>query len=1366
MATPSRFLLLSLIGLLLTIHAGAHESCTECKVLVFKENKGQWDKPAVFLTQLQSGTVFLSHDSITILLADSADMARVRHGHHPWMYTPDMDLTVHLHIFRQVFENANPDVRITGSNKLTEYFNYYIGKDRSKWASHVGGFYDITYNDLYNKIDLQVSSQSVNMKYNFIVKPGGKPDDIKINYEGTDGMQLANGDLVLKTSIGPVTDLKPYAYQIVNGEPREVNCVFALKGSHVWFEFPDGYDKSLELIIDPTLVFSTYSGSVSDNFGYSATYDSHGNAYAAGSVFQLYGSYPVTTGAFQTQWAGGVGFGNTGYDGTGTDVGVTKYDSLGHTRIYSTYLGGDHDELPHSLIVNSNDDLYILGSTASDNFPVTSGAFQPTFHGGTDMGVFPGIGVHYASGSDIFVTCFNSAGTALLGSTYVGGSGNDGLTYPEYVGLNFNYADDVRGEITVDANDNVYVASTSRSADFPVTAGAYQTVKSDSSDAVVFKMDGYLTHMIWSTFLGGNDNDAAYSLDFDPTGNLYVAGGTISTNFPVTAGVIQPTNLGGRADGFIAHLSKNGNALLHSTYWGSNAYDQNYFVRTDNPGNVYVFGQTEATGTTFIHNALYNKPNGGQFISKFNPSLDSIIWSTTFGTGKGTPDISPTAFLVDFCNKTYISGWGSDFYRRYNIVGAPPLTTGGLQVTLGAIQPKTDSADFYLMVMENDASALSYATYFGDSIDEDHVDGGTSRFDRKGVIYESACAGCSPSCLGCGNSKFPTTVGAVSQTNNSLNCNNAIFKIDFNLPIAVAAFRNSPPGCAPATVSFTNQSQGNTSPSYNWNFGDGSSSTAPNPNHVYTHSGLYTIQLIINDPSTCNSSDTITHQVLILSNAATDTIPTIHLCSPQQVQIGILPSSDTSIHYTWIPGTYLNQTNVSNPFSNPSGSILYTLIVSNSLCADTFKQKIQIDTRSLAAFTPRQTGCVPANVNFTSQVQGNTSPSYHWNFGDGGTSTASNPSHVYIQSGMYTVQLIVDGPAPCYYADTITHQILILSNSGNDTLPTVYICSGQQVQQVQIGIQPSLDTSVHYVWTPGSYLNQTTISNPLASPPVSTLYTLIASNGVCADTFTQKVQFDTNNLSLQNKVLDCRTGDTTRLNALNSEPGQYTYSWQPVSQIVSGGNTATPLVIVSQTTEFKVVVTNSNGCSYTDSASVALFSNPPTVYATATPDTIMYGDTSQLNVTYSNTVTSFYWDADTTLSSTQITDPLAYPKATTTYTVNVTDSNGCKAKKQLIVHIEYPPCAGSKLYIPNAFSPNNDGKNDKFIVRGTFIQDMYFAVYDRWGQKMFETHDQNTGWDGTFDGKKLAPAVFGWYLEGTCESGDKFFKKGNVTLLR
>ena len=142
------------------------------------------------------------------------------------------------------------------------------------------------------------------------------------------------------------------------------------------------------------------------------------------------------------------------------------------------------------------------------------------------------------------------------------------------------------------------------------------------------------------------------------------------------------------------------------------------------------------------------------------------------------------------------------------------------------------------------------------------------------------------------------------------------------------------------------------------------------------------------------------------------------------------------------------------------------------------------------------------------------------------------------------------------------------------------------------------------------------------------------------------------------------------------------------------------------------------------------------------------------------------WQSDTTLSATDIANPLAYPRQTNTYYVEVADDAGCRKKDTVIVYVMHTPCKESNLFIPNAFSPNGDGKNDVLFVRGNYLSKIYFAVYDRWGQKVFETKDISKGWDGTFNGKKMTPAVFGYYVEGECESGNKFFRKGNVTLLR
>lgn len=1166
-------------------------SCATCKTVVFKENKGQWHERVLYKAELGNSNVFFEKNAFTYLLADAEEMETIRHDHTDGAHTHAIPDILHFHAFRVTFEGANPNPDVSGADMISEYFNYYLGNNAAKWAAKVRGYHQVDYKNIYNSINLRISSDAGNLKYDIIVQPLGNPNVINLTYEGTDGISINNGNLVVKTSVGTVTELAPYAYQVINGQRKTVPCKFNVSKNTVYFSFPSGYDKNTELIIDPTLIFSTYSGSTADNFGYTAAYDSRGNAYAAGSVFDIAnGGYPLTLNAFQMSWAGGSGAGTL----SGTDIGVTKYDSAGTSRIYSTYLGGISDELPHSIVVNSNDELFILGTTSSNNFPTTASAYDTIFDAGPNPGAFNGIGVHYVNGSDIIVTKFNQNGTALLASTYLGGTDNDGLNYPADVGLNYNYADEVRGEIDIDADDNIYIASCTRSNNFPVTGFSVQPAKQGVLDGVLVKMDNNLSNVIWGTYLGGEDNDAIYSLAFDNNNDIFVSGGTNSDSFPVTPGALQTIWGGGRADGFVAHITKDGQTLVNSTYYGHSTYDQVYFVETNKKDEVYIFGQTDATGNTFIFNAAYNQPNSGQFISQINFTLDTLIRSTVFGNGNGRPNISPTAFLVDVCNKIYVAGWGSP------ALGPAQLTTLGLDITPDAYQPTTDNSDFYLMVLEDNMSALSYATYFGSPTASEHVDGGTSRFDRNGICYQSACAGCASS-----QDNFPTfpNPGAVSNTNPSPNCNNAIFKFDLDLPIVVANFVRPPLSCAPNDITFQNTSTSVLQPSYQWFFGDNTTSTQFQPTHTFTAPGTYTVTLVVTDPGSCNSSDTISKLVTLLADSTPAvTLPSITACADIPLQIGINPLPDTNTVYSWVPAGTLSNPNIPNPFANPADTTLYTLYASNGVCSDTFYRQLNI---------------------------------------------------------LYDSLILASGSALC-------------------------------------------------------------------------------------------------------------PGDTLELNVENAATGQIlSYTWQPITQILAGANTDNPSVLPSADMYFTVTGTNTTyNCVYVDSIFVNVVSSLPDVNALADPDTIMYGDTSQLSITLSPSVTSFVWTADTTLSATDIETPLAFPLESNTYYVLVSDSNGCTKRAAVTVYVVRTPCEGSNIYIPNAFTPNGDGKNEIFYVRGNNITKLYYAVYDRWGQKVFESNDINKGWNGKFGGSELDPAVFGYFVEGECPDGDKFTLKGNVTLLR
>ncbi len=1414
--------------------------CVSCGELIMKQNKGQWESNVLYKTEMKNGAVFFEPNCITFNLFDTRDIIRIKGDHHRLEnYTPTIDYSMNFHAFKMKLVNANPHPVIKGNDAIKEYFNYFIGSDKSKWAGKVPAFKQVQYDGIYDGIQLNILSTGQSLKYLYQVKPGANAGLIKAGFEGTDGLLLdAEGNLTMKTAVGNVTDLKPYAYQLKNGKEVEVPCRFVLQDSTVSYSFPEGYDKSRELFIDPTLVFSTYSGSTYDNFGYSATYDSKGNAFGAGSVFGV--GYPLVTGHYIMSYVGGSTIFFTGGGSyQGDDMGITKYSADGTQRIYSTYLGGYGQDLPHSLIANSNDELYVLGTTDCPNYPVTANAFDTTYNGGNDPGVWDGIAAHYKRGSDIVISRLSVDGSQLLSSTFVGGSGNDGLNYragQPYASPGFlrhNYADEVRGEIEIDKNNNIYIASCTRSTDFPRTAGTFQPNFGGGMDACIFKMDASLSTMIWSTTFGGSEDDAAYSVAVDGDENLFVAGGTVSNNFPVTGGTYQQTFAGGTCDGFIMHIDKNGQTKIASTYFGYADYDQIYFVDLDRANNVYVLGQADASASNFIKNAAYNKVNGGQFISKFSEKLDSLIWSTTWGRGLGVTDISPTAFLVDVCSNIYACGWGSQGVN--NIVGGTGGTTG-LDVTANAYKSTTDGQDFYLMVMKDDASALAYATFMGGGISEEHVDGGTSRFDRNGVVYQSVCAGCGS------NDDFPTTPGAVSRTNNSNNCNNAVFKFDLDLPICLADF-TFPNACLNLPVQFTNQSSSVLSPTYQWTFGDGNTSTQATPTHNYTQTGLFNVTLIITDPGSCNGADTLTKQILVIGGNSNDTLQPVAICRGRVAQIGILPTNDSSIVYQWTPANSLSAANVSNPVASPTVTTTYRLLVNNGICVDTFYQTVLVSTDNLNVsvssavcagdtvalslssgsgntfvnytwtpaglivggantanplavvysdttiyvtvqtsngcifsdsvrvtvggafvFTPGflapPSGCVPDTALFVSTGNESGNATYEWHFGDGATSAVKNPVHIYTTDGFYSITLIVRDNSSCNKVDSVSRHIVILGDT-TYSLPPVTICTDDTAQ---LGFAFG-DTSLTYLWQPAASLNNSTIANPLASPADTTLYLLQVSNGVCSDSIYQVVNVLHDSVFATGDTLVCAQSNAV-LHAGHTNTNQsLSYNWSPDAFIVSGDSTASPTVSVMQNTTFYVEAVSPNGCVYKDSVQVRVFPNAPNVTATATPDTIKRGETSQLQADSTNAIW-LMWNADSTLSGFDIVNPVAKPTTTHAYIVEVRDANGCAKKDTVWVYLEATPCEQSNIYIPNAFSPNSDGKNDVLYVRANNVTQIYFAVYDRWGQKMFETNDINKGWDGNFKGKKIDPAVFGWYAKGECSGGNKFELKGNVTLIR
>ncbi|MEJ0032645.1 MAG: hypothetical protein WDO15_20835 [Bacteroidota bacterium] len=433
--------------------------------------------------------------------------------------------------------------------------------------------------------------------------------------------------------------------------------------------------------IDPALIFSSYSGSALDNWGNTATFDSKGNLYSGGIVSGQFNQvgFPTTAGAFQTKHA----------NGSEWDIGILKYDSSGANLMYVTYLGGTGAETPQSFVVNENDELLVLGATSSPDFPGTTGNFK----GGETID--PIAGILYDGGTDIFVAKFSADGSMLLHGTYLGGSGNDGINFVsgellddhiESV-LGKNYGDQLRGDILTDAAGNVYISTTTASLDFPVVnSDPNANYHGGTHDAVVAMLASDLS-VVWTRLLGGDSTDAAYSIKLTDSGNVVAAGGTASINLVGMNG--QITAAPGQIDGWIAILSPDGSQIINETYVGTNAYDQVYFIDVASNGDVVAYGQTK--GHYPVSPGVYSNPNSGQFIHRFTADLKSTVFSTVFGTGGRSPNISPTAFLVSACDNIYVAGWGGsinspDYWGGdANYVGGD---TFGLPVTADAISKK------------------------------------------------------------------------------------------------------------------------------------------------------------------------------------------------------------------------------------------------------------------------------------------------------------------------------------------------------------------------------------------------------------------------------------------------------------------------------------------------------------------------------------------------------------------------------------------------------------------------------------------------------------------------------------------------------
>jgi gliding motility-associated-like protein len=1219
----------------------------------FVENKGQWDSRVNFRGEMSTGAFFLQKTGFTVLLHNPSDLQKLTTAHHgpapasggapggdqggkekvpvaaastsPGKPGNDGggsggggqtgDVLIHSHAYRMTFAGASDAVTILPDKPAPGYDNFFIGNDPSKWTKECKIYQGVTYKDIYPNIDVRYYTDEGQLKYEIIVHPGGNVDQIAMQYEGASGLEIRKGQLIVKTSVGDVKELAPVTFQFDERGRTAVKSRFSIRdGNTVRFKVAE-YDTRATLIIDPTLVFCTFTGSKVSNWGFTATPGPGGAFFAGGIVFGA--SFPWNTGVLQPRYGGGQ-----------FDVGIMKLNTTGSAKVYATYLGGGDSESPHSMISDAYGNLVVLGRSYSTDFP------YKTKEGS-------------GGAADMFVALLDASGSTLTGCMRIGGSGNDCVNMGDQLrsrnekadSLVRNYGDDSRSEVVLDASNNILIAASTQSSSpgglFPIRGSVFQpNYGGGGQDAVVVKIDPLCNHIIWSSFLGGSGNDAAFVLKANPlNGDIYVAGATTSKNLPGNkAGVMQAAYGGGLCDGFVSVISSDGQQQKRSSYFGTGAADAIYGIQFDRNGFPYIMGTTNGAWPT-TQNVQFINPGAKQFISKLKNDLSGYIFSTTFGTPNSKlPNISPVAFLVDRCENLYVSGWGGWIIGQetdpYGLSG-----TIGMPVSPDAIKKLTDNRDFYFIVIKKNASALLYATFYGQddnssSISE-HVDGGTSRYDQFGIIYQAVCANCN----GNTSKPFPTTVGSWSPRNGAgaNGCNLAAIKIAFNFAGVAAGMRasvngrlNDTTGCVPMDAVFEDTIRN--AKSYIWNFGEAggadTATTSPVVTHLYMTPGTYRVMMVAIDSNSCNIRDTVYRMVsgrtdkaiLDFSNVKKgDCLSLNYEFTNLSSQVpGAKPLDNNSLVWQFsdkpaplIPAG-LAGSSIDHQFSSPGTYLVKLILVDDGYCnsPDTLTKTLRVSPIARAQFITPPVGCAPYLASFDNTSLGGLD--FLWDFGDPGsgaanTSTSPVPTHLYENPGPYSIKLTVFDNTTC-----------------------------NKVHDTTISILVSPKPTAGYTFSP--------------SPPVS----------------------------------------NTPIVFSNSSSGAVKYLWD--------------------------------------------FGDGDTLMTT-TADTIqhLYKFTDSFNVCL-----------------------VAFNQYDCTDTV-------CHTVATLINPL---------LDMPNAFTPGRFGQNGYFKVTGFGITRLSFKIFNRWGQMVFQSTDQNIGWDGTYQGVLQPLGVYVYTVEAEFSNGKRANRKGDVTLLR
>jgi hypothetical protein len=616
--------------------------------LYFEANLGQVHPDVGFLARRDGALLFLTSTGFVLETAPRGAPAGV--------------------VVSMSLVGAKPEPAMEGLEVLPGRSNYLLGSDREAWRTGIPHYSRIIYRQVYDGVDLVFHGDRGALEYDFILASRIDPAQIRLSFGGVEEIGIDSvGRLVLATAAGEILHQPPHIYQAPGAAVEELSgashpgsdtdkpgrAIVSVPGRYVVREGGEvgfevlGYDPELPLVIDPVLSYSTYAGGGSLDQAHAVAVDAQGQAYISGSTASA--DFPTASGPFQ------------GADQGLTDTFVMKLDATGSNLVYSTYLGGTGDEIGRSLAIDSAGNVFLVGQTDSTDFP-TVNAVQGAPAGG--------------SGADAFVSKLNPAGSALVYSTYLGGTDHD-----------------VAQGVAVDAVGSAYVVGQTDSSDFPTV----NPILTDAvgTDAFVFKLNPNGGGPVYATYFGGSGGDEAHDVALDSAGNVYAAGMTSSNNIPFVS-KIQPLP-GGNQDVFLLKVNAAGSAFPLFSYLGGTGDEVGEGIAVDLQGNIYLAAQTSSSDFPTTPGAYQTDYHGGRdtAVAKVNPAGDTLIYSTYIG---GTSNDDVWALAIDAHGSAYVTGETSS--TDYPTVRPAQADNAG-------------GDEIYLTKFNASGSGLQYSTYFG-----------------------------------------------------------------------------------------------------------------------------------------------------------------------------------------------------------------------------------------------------------------------------------------------------------------------------------------------------------------------------------------------------------------------------------------------------------------------------------------------------------------------------------------------------------------------------------------------------------------------------------------------------------------------------